>query len=326
MGKYNEEGGQRKLPALRGYLPNSLRPGASSDDSPRNPIRNKVLAAVVATGAVAAVGAPLAINATGSEDTAAQAVQPVVKQQSLGAPAGGPDGPQSPPPAVELHGAQDPANAPAPPQPEAKSKPAPAPKEQAGAKSEPAPSPAEKKAQQQAIEDQIAKKKAYAAKKAAEQKAAEQEAAPAPAPAPAAKAAPAPQAKAAPAPSGKLTQGHLTSGYHSRGGSHAGIDIGAGTGTPIHAPTGGEVISSGPASGFGKWVRVQHDDGKVTVYGHINTSSVSVGQRVEAGQQIATVGSRGQSTGPHLHFEVRLAPGGQEINPLSWLQQYGISY
>ena len=322
MGKYYEEGGQRKLSALRGYLPNSLRPGTSSDDSPRNPIRNKVLAAVVATGAAAAVGAPLAVNATGSEDTSAQAVQPVVKQQSLGAPAGGPNGgPPSPPPAVELHGAQDPANAPAPPQAEAKGKPAPAPKEQAVAANEPAPSPAEKKAQQQAVEDQIAKKKAYAAKKAAEQKAA-----PAPAPAPAAKAAPAPQAKAAPAPSGKLTQGHLTSGYHSRGGSHPGIDIGADMGTPIHSPTGGEVISSGPASGFGKWVRIQHDDGKVTVYGHINTSSVDVGQRVEAGQQIATVGSRGQSTGPHLHFEVRLAPGGQEINPIPWLQQHGISY
>lgn len=310
MGKYDEEGGQRKLSTLRAYLPNSLRNNASSGDTP-TPVRNKVLAAVVATGAFAAVGSPFVATAGSSDKPEDQAVQPVAAQQPLSASV---NGTNNAPPSVELHGAQAPDNG----QPQVHK----IDKSEAMAKAAPAPAP-DKKAQQQAIEDQIAQKKAFAAKTAAEQKPApapEAKAAPAPAPAPEAKAA------AAPAPSVQLTQGHLTSGYHSRGGSHPGVDIGADLGTPINAPTGGEVISSGSASGFGKWVRIQHDDGKVTVYGHINTSEVNVGQRVEAGQQIATVGSRGQSTGPHLHFEVRLAPGGQEVNPLPWLEGLGVGY
>ncbi len=77
----------------------------------------------------------------------------------------------------------------------------------------------------------------------------------------------------------------------------------------------GEVIDSGPASGFGMWVRLKHADGTITVYGHINTSTVTVGQKVMAGDQIATVGNRGFSTGPHLHFEVHLARREQDRSP-----------
>jgi murein DD-endopeptidase MepM/ murein hydrolase activator NlpD len=61
----------------------------------------------------------------------------------------------------------------------------------------------------------------------------------------------------------------------------------------------------------------------VTVYGHINNSLVQEGQQVEAGEKIAEMGNRGQSTGPHLHFEV-WAPNGEKINPLSWLNEHGI--
>ncbi|WP_231974159.1 M23 family metallopeptidase [Pseudonocardia sp. HH130630-07] len=123
-----------------------------------------------------------------------------------------------------------------------------------------------------------------------------------------------------------IVSGRVTSGFGSRWGSqHMGLDIAAPIGTPINVPLGGTVISSGPASGFGMWVRVRHDDGTVTVYGHINRSLVSVGQKVAAGQQIAEVGNRGQSTGPHLHIEV-VDPGGSKINPKPWLDANGFSY
>ncbi|AWK76852.1 peptidase M23 (plasmid) [Rhodococcus oxybenzonivorans] len=119
--------------------------------------------------------------------------------------------------------------------------------------------------------------------------------------------------------------GTLSSGYGPRWGAHhGGIDIAAPIGTPIQSAADGEVISAGPASGFGLWVRVRHDDGAVTAYGHINEFIVNVGQRVAAGQQIATVGNRGQSTGPHLHFEVSDA-GGNRLNPSQWLRDRGVS-
>ncbi len=119
-------------------------------------------------------------------------------------------------------------------------------------------------------------------------------------------------------------QGRLTSNYGARGGSiHFGIDIANSIGTPILSAMAGEVIDSGPASGFGLWVRVEHDGGLITVYGHINESLVSVGQRVGAGEQIATMGNRGQSTGPHLHFEVH--KDGSKIDPLPFLRSHGVS-
>lgn len=104
---------------------------------------------------------------------------------------------------------------------------------------------------------------------------------------------------------------------------HYGLDIANRIGTPVVSVMDGTVISSGPASGFERWVRVRHDNGIVTVYGHIHESLVSVGQRVSAGQQIATIGSRGQSTGPHLHFGVRRS--GSKINPLTWLHAHGVA-
>jgi murein DD-endopeptidase MepM/ murein hydrolase activator NlpD len=118
--------------------------------------------------------------------------------------------------------------------------------------------------------------------------------------------------------------GELTSGFGARwGSSHYGIDIANSIGTPIYSTTDGVVVESGPASGFGLWVRVQHGDGTTSVYGHINESLVSEGQQVAAGEQIATMGNRGQSTGPHLHFEI-WQDGGQKVNPLSWLQDNGV--
>ena len=124
----------------------------------------------------------------------------------------------------------------------------------------------------------------------------------------------------------QMITGRVTSGFGVRWGqAHKGLDIAAPIGTPIHVPLGGEVVDSGPASGFGLWVRVRHDDGTVTTYGHINRSLLRVGQRVTAGQEIAEVGNRGQSTGPHLHVQVE-TPAGVTINPRPWLDDHGIGY
>ncbi|MFE9325228.1 peptidoglycan DD-metalloendopeptidase family protein [Nocardia sp. NPDC052278] len=123
----------------------------------------------------------------------------------------------------------------------------------------------------------------------------------------------------------KFASGSFTSGYGERWGVlHPGVDVAAPIGTPIYAVEDGTVIDAGPAAGFGMWVRMRGDDGTVTVYGHINTALVSVGQHVLAGDEIATVGNRGESTGPHCHFEVWLN-GTDRIDPLPWLATRGIS-
>ncbi|CAM5705452.1 hypothetical protein SGLAM104S_07728 [Streptomyces glaucescens] len=88
----------------------------------------------------------------------------------------------------------------------------------------------------------------------------------------------------------------------------------------------GTVIAAGPATGYGLWIRIKHDDGTVTEYGHMDTIGVSTGQRVNGGQQIATMGNRGQSTGPHLHFEVQASTaGGRGINPVPYMAERGVS-
>lgn len=117
--------------------------------------------------------------------------------------------------------------------------------------------------------------------------------------------------------------GHLSQGF--KAGSHNGIDIAAPLGAPINAVAAGTVTTAdfGWHGGFGAVVYVQGDDGNVYWYGHMETIGVKVGQHVEAGQQIATVGARGDSTGPHLHLEVHVGPG--PINPLNWLEDHGIS-
>jgi murein DD-endopeptidase MepM/ murein hydrolase activator NlpD len=124
-----------------------------------------------------------------------------------------------------------------------------------------------------------------------------------------------------------LTSGQVTSCFGPRWGTmHYGVDIAAPIGTPIHAPEAGTVVQAGPADGFGQAVAVQHGDGSITLYGHVNRMFVAAGQGVTTGQQIAEVGNLGQSTGPHLHFEVHT--GGlyaNRVNPVPWLAEHGIS-
>ncbi|WP_420838054.1 M23 family metallopeptidase [Antrihabitans stalactiti] len=122
-----------------------------------------------------------------------------------------------------------------------------------------------------------------------------------------------------------FSTGTFTSGFGARWGTlHAGVDLANAIGTPILAVADGEVIEAGPASGFGMWVRLKHADGTVTIYGHIDSATVVKGQHVLAGDEIAKMGNRGFSTGPHCHFEVWLN-GSQKVDPLPWLAQRGIS-
>ena len=118
----------------------------------------------------------------------------------------------------------------------------------------------------------------------------------------------------------------LTSGYGSRWGTfHYGIDLAAPMHTPEYAAVDGVVLRAGSASGFGLAVYILHDNGDVTVYGHMDKILVEPGQYVEAGETIALLGNRGQSTGPHLHFEVHQGgEDGKRINPLPWLNARGV--
>ena len=118
----------------------------------------------------------------------------------------------------------------------------------------------------------------------------------------------------------------LSSGFGSRWGRlHAGLDFAAPIGTPEKAAMDGVVLEAGPASGYGLAVFIQHDNGDVTVYGHMEEILVSAGQVVRAGDTIALLGNRGHSTGPHLHFEVRLGgPNGEKVDPLPYLRERGV--
>lgn len=124
----------------------------------------------------------------------------------------------------------------------------------------------------------------------------------------------------------KPAEGTLTSGFGPRWGTmHNGIDIANVQNTPIHAIMSGTVIDAGPASGYGQWIRIRHDDGATTVYGHMETLAVAVGERISAGQYIAGMGNRGQSTGTHLHFEIHPSGSGP-IDPQPWFAERGIHF
>lgn len=118
-------------------------------------------------------------------------------------------------------------------------------------------------------------------------------------------------------------KGRLTSPYGRRWGRlHAGIDLAAGMGSPVRAAARGVVLSAGAESGYGRVVRVVHADGTVTVYAHMSAALVHAGERVQAGELVGREGNTGRSTGPHLHFEVRV--NGTPVNPLNWLRKRGV--
>lgn len=116
----------------------------------------------------------------------------------------------------------------------------------------------------------------------------------------------------------KPVSGVLTSRFGARWGrTHTGVDIGASTGTTIKAANSGTVIFSGWKGTLGKLVVISHGNGIQTYYGHCSSLLVSAGETVSSGQAIAKVGSTGRSTGPHLHFEIRV--NGSAINPQSYI-------
>jgi murein DD-endopeptidase MepM/ murein hydrolase activator NlpD len=123
----------------------------------------------------------------------------------------------------------------------------------------------------------------------------------------------------------------MVSGYHitatfGQGGSrwahnHTGLDFAAPMGTRIGAVMKGVVIFADWAGPYGRQVQVRHEDGTVTWYNHMSKFSVSVGETVYAGDQVGAIGMTGNTTGPHLHFEVH-PDGGEAIDPAPWLRNH----
>jgi murein DD-endopeptidase MepM/ murein hydrolase activator NlpD len=109
--------------------------------------------------------------------------------------------------------------------------------------------------------------------------------------------------------------------FSGQGAMHEGIDFAAGTGAPIVAAAAGVVVSAELSPSYGNMVEIDHGDGLSTRYGHASRLLVSAGALVKRGQKIAEVGSTGRSTGPHLHFEVRM--NGAAIDPSPFLRGAG---
>ncbi|MGW1979705.1 M23 family metallopeptidase [Streptomyces sp. NPDC001889] len=161
-------------------------------------------------------------------------------------------------------------------------------------------------------------------------------AAPQPEPAPAAEQ-PAPEQPAgeaqgsssgytSPVASGGVTTSYRATGSMWSSGYHTGVDFAAPTGTSVRSVGPGTVVSAGWSGAYGNEVVVQHTDGTYGQYAHLSSLSVSAGQSVSGGTQLGLSGSTGNSSGPHLHFEIRTtASYGSDIDPVAYLRQHGVS-
>lgn len=111
----------------------------------------------------------------------------------------------------------------------------------------------------------------------------------------------------------------FTSGFGQRWGRlHAGTDFAGPVGTPIYSTADGVVTHAGWSSGYGRLIKIRHEFGIETRYAHLNAMNVTVGQRVSRGERIGAMGNSGRSTGPHLHYEVRV--GGEPVNPMIYIK------
>ncbi|MGW6538659.1 transglycosylase family protein [Streptomyces sp. NPDC055051] len=148
---------------------------------------------------------------------------------------------------------------------------------------------------------------------------------PKPKPRPKPAAAPREDTYAAPVSAGVGTRyGKPGSSWSS--GYHTGVDFPVPTGTSVRSVSDGRIVSAGWAGAYGYQIVVRHDDGRYSQYAHLSALSVREGQRVTGGQRIGRSGSTGNSSGPHLHFEVRTGPGyGSDIDPLAYLRARGVS-
>ncbi|MGW1721447.1 transglycosylase family protein [Streptomyces sp. NPDC002306] len=148
-----------------------------------------------------------------------------------------------------------------------------------------------------------------------------------------------PARKAVSSDTGSTTTGHslvapVDAGtgtpYHAQGSSwskgyHTGVDFPVATGTTVKAVAAGQVVSAGWSGSFGYQVVIRHSDGRYTQYAHLSAISVKPGQSVDGGRRIGRSGSTGNSTGPHLHFEVRTGPGfGSDVDPVAYLRAGGV--
>nr|WP_254007666.1 peptidoglycan DD-metalloendopeptidase family protein [Rhizobium sp. L1K21] len=122
-----------------------------------------------------------------------------------------------------------------------------------------------------------------------------------------------------PAPGAQITSrfGNRVDPFFHKLAMHAGIDFRERVGAPVRSTGAGTVITAGRAGGYGIMVEIRHKNGVTTRYGHLSQTLVKVGQQVDAGDIIAKSGNTGRSTGPHLHYEVRL--NGKAVNPIKFL-------
>ncbi|MET9377592.1 M23 family metallopeptidase [Streptomyces sp. NPDC002992] len=187
----------------------------------------------------------------------------------------------------------------------------------------------------QADAQALAATKAAAAKQAAAKAAAAKQAA-------AKKAAAAKAAKAAPVAAKKNPAwvkpvgGYTLTASYNQGGAmwaskHSGQDFAVPVGTPVKAAGAGTVVKAGPNGGgdgpaYGNAIVVKHANGKYSQYAHLSKINVHLGQKVAAGQKIAASGNTGNSSGPHLHFEIRTTPNyGSSLNPAAFLRSVGVT-
>ncbi|WP_367123438.1 transglycosylase family protein [Streptomyces phytohabitans] len=219
-------------------------------------------------------------------------------------------------PGDELRLTGAPAKATAKPKAQARPK-APAPKAEAKPKAE--PEKPEPKAEKPKADPKPAPKAKPEPK--AEQKVVQHRAKPKPAPKPAkGPSVSAPVSGVSPSTPYRASGGSWSSGYHT------GVDFPVSTGTTVKAVANATVVSAGWSGAYGYEVVLRHDDGRYSQYAHLSAISVRSGQSVNAAQRIGRSGSTGNSTGPHLHFEVRTGPGyGSDMDPLAYLRGRGAS-
>ena len=126
--------------------------------------------------------------------------------------------------------------------------------------------------------------------------------------------------RVAPVAGYSVTTQYGVAGSNWSSGYHTGSDYAAPSGTEVMAAASGTVVAAGFNGSYGNQVTIQHDDGTQTTYSHLSSITVSVGETVSAGEAIGAVGSTGNSTGPHLHFEA-FDSSGNRLNPEEWLAQ-----
>ncbi|MFG2539695.1 LysM peptidoglycan-binding domain-containing M23 family metallopeptidase [Streptomyces sp. NPDC048511] len=131
---------------------------------------------------------------------------------------------------------------------------------------------------------------------------------------------------AAPVENPNVTTQYRASGASWSSGYHTGADFQAASGTSVRSIGPGTVVSAGWSGSYGNEVVIQHEDGMYSQYAHLSSLEVSAGQTVTGGQQIGLSGTTGNSTGPHLHFEVRTGPSyGSDVDPIAYLRSHGVS-